>query len=99
MALLSHTALKYSHKALPEGADPSSSSKFYKVKCYLPKMVKDIGGGSSCCGSSVVSLTSIHEDTGSIPGLAQWMKDPTLLWLWCRPAAAAPITPLAWERS
>ena len=24
-------------------------------------------------------------------------SDPTLLWLWCRPAAAAPIGPLAWE--
>ena len=23
--------------------------------------------------------------------------DPTLLWLWCRPAAIAPIRPLAWE--
>ena len=23
--------------------------------------------------------------------------DPVLLWLWCRPAAAAPIRPLAWE--
>ena len=22
---------------------------------------------------------------------------PTLLWLWCRPAAAGPIRPLAWE--
>ena len=32
-----------------------------------------------------------------IPGLAQWIKDPALLWLWCRPAAAAPIRPLAWE--
>jgi len=34
---------------------------------------------------------------GSIPGLTQWAKDPPLLWLWCRPAAAAPIQPLAWE--
>ena len=24
-------------------------------------------------------------------------SDPTLLWLWCRPAAAALIQPLAWE--
>ena len=24
-------------------------------------------------------------------------SDLALLWLWCRPAAAAPILPLAWE--
>ena len=24
-------------------------------------------------------------------------SDPALLWLWCRPAAVAPIRPLAWE--
>ena len=24
-------------------------------------------------------------------------KDPTLLWLWCRPAVTAAIQPLAWE--
>ena len=24
-------------------------------------------------------------------------SDPKLLWLWCRPAAIAPIRPLAWE--
>ena len=41
--------------------------------------------------------TRNHGIEGSIPGLAQWVEDPELLWLWCRPVATAPIRPLAWE--
>ena len=33
---------------------------------------------SSCHGSAVINLTSILEDMGSIPGLAQWPEDPVL---------------------
>ena len=61
----------------------------------------------------LTNLTRNHEVVGSIPcpcsvgqgsGIAMNCGvghrrglDPALLWLWCRPAATAPIRTLAWE--
>ena len=34
---------------------------------------------SSCCGWALTNTTGIHEDTGWIPGLTQWVGDPAFL--------------------
>ena len=62
---------------------------------------------SSRCGTGETNLTRSLEVAGSSPGFTQWVTDLpvamrcvvvhrrgldlALLWLWCRPAAAAPI--------
>ena len=61
----------------------------------------------------VTNPTSMHEDVGLIPGLAQGVKgssvasscsvgcrhgpEPEFLWLWLRLAAVSLIQPVAWE--
>ena len=67
--------------------------------CHL-----ESGRGVPAVAQCVKNPTSIHEDSGSIPGLTKRVKDLVLLQaamdptlLWHRLAAATLIRPLAWE--
>ena len=85
-------------------------SKFSKVAGYKINIQKSVAflytsneilekefKWNSHHGTVETNPTRNHEVVGSIPGLAQWVKDLVLLWLWHRLAATAWIKPLSWE--
>ena len=56
----------------------------------FPGQRENLSHREFCCGSVVMNQLSMGMRV-------QWVKDPALLWLWCRSVAVAPIRPLTWE--
>ena len=52
----------------PYASGEAKKTKLIKMYLGVPLMVQGL-----------MNLTNIHEDAGSIPGLAQWVKDPAWL--------------------
>ena len=68
---------------------PAWSSKMARWKTHQ---------GVPIVAPQVKNLSGIHEDSGSIPGFAQWVKDRCYREVWCRSQTQLGFDPyLAWE--
>ena len=74
------------HFLIRKNCPPQNSNRGPLKKCS--KM-------SSHCGSAATNPTSVHEDSCSIPGPTQWVKDPALPWyrlkMWLRSGVAVAV--------
>lgn len=50
-------------------------TKYYPLLIFFPQPFKNVKTGVPIMAQWLLNPTNIHEDTGSIPGLTQWVKD------------------------
>ena len=65
---------------LPQQTEPSQGRSFPGPRTTFPDEWKKVNYRSSHRSVAEMNPTRNHKVVGSIPGLAQWVKDPALTW-------------------